>query len=70
MADFEYRVIVPEYHNSEFGFDLYEGEIVTDGDFPEPDIPGVLVARGVLEYVDQDTEAARLAAAPIDDEDE
>ena len=66
--DFEYRV-VKDYVHPDFGFVLNEDDIVTDAFFPEPDIPGQLMGKGVLEIADQDAEAARLAdSAPVDDE--
>ena len=63
---YEYRV-VKNYVDHEFGFELVEGDIVTDEWFPEPDIPASLVGRGVLEPADMETEAARLADAPEDE---
>lgn len=57
---FEYRV-VKDYEHPHFDFVLYEGDILVDADFPEPDIPAMLYGRGILEYVDQEREAARLA---------
>jgi hypothetical protein len=64
---YEYRVM-RDYHNAEFDFDLVEGDIVTDDQFPEPDIPAMLVGRGILEPADMEAEAARLADAPEDEE--
>ena len=64
---YEYRV-VKNYHNQEWDFDLVEDDIVTDGDFPEPDIPANLVGRGVLEPADMEAEAARLAGTAPEDE--
>lgn len=60
---YEYRVL-KDYECAEFY--LAEGDIVTDDDFSEPDIPGRLMGRGVLEPADMDAEEARLAAAPDD----
>lgn len=53
------------------GEQLHEGEILTDADFYEPDMPANLIGRGVLEPADMETEEVRLADAevePIKDE--
>lgn len=57
---YEYRV-VRDYHNSEWDFDLVAGDIVTDDQFPEPDIPGGLVGRGILEPANTEVETERLS---------
>lgn len=62
---YQYRVIAEEYVDPEFGFTLFSGELVTDADFPEPDIPGRLIGMGVLEPADMDAELARLSGAPV-----
>ncbi len=66
---YEYRV-VKDYHDKEHGFDLREGEIVTDDDFHEPDIPARLVDRGVLEAADMEAEAERLKLFDVFDQDD
>ncbi len=59
---YEYRVL-KDYEDSHWGFYLVEGDIVTDADFPEPDIPSNLVGKNVLEPADMEAEGARLADA-------
>jgi len=72
MNVFEY-VVLRDYVYPEFGLVLNEGDIVTDAFFPEPDIPANLRARGILGYVDEEREAARLAddgyGSAVDDTD-
>jgi hypothetical protein len=60
MSAYEYRV-VKDYYSKEWDFELVEGDIVIDADFPEPDIPQYLIGRGVLEPADKKAEAKRLA---------
>ncbi len=60
---YKYRVI-KNYVDREFDFELVAGDIVTDEQFPEPDVPARLVGRGVLEPADMEAEAARLSDAP------
>ncbi len=55
---YEYRVIKDYTYQGE---DLHEGEILTDADFYEPDIPANLIGRGVLEPADMEAEEVRLA---------
>jgi hypothetical protein len=62
MGTFEYR-FTRDYEMSDWGVTWAAGDVVVDADFPEPDIPANLVGRGILEYVDQEQEAARLADA-------
>ena len=66
---YEYKV-VKNYHSTEWDFDLVEGDVVTDAQFPEPDIPANLIGRGVLEPADAETEIARLAYTEPDEDDE
>jgi hypothetical protein len=60
---YEYRVVT-DYHSNEHDFDLVAGDIVTDSQFPEPDIPANLVGMGVLEAADMESEMARLSDNP------
>lgn len=60
---YEYRVL-KDYHDNEHDFNLAKGDIVTDDDFHEPDIPARLVGRGIIEAADQDAEAERLSGDP------
>lgn len=66
---YEYEVM-KDYHSIEWDFDLVKGDIVTDDDFPEPDIPSELVGRRVLQAADMEAEAARLADPPEVEEEE
>lgn len=59
---YEYRVL-EDYQDGRWGFYLVKGDIVTDADFPEPDIPSNLVGKRVLEPADMEAEAIRLADA-------
>ena len=62
---YEYRV-VRDYVSQPHGFELRVGDIVTDSQFPEPDIPAQLIGRGILEPADMEAEALRLADAEED----
>lgn len=59
---YKYKV-VKNYRSEEWDFELMEGDIVTDGQFPEPDIPSMLIGKGVLEPADIKAEQKRLADA-------
>jgi hypothetical protein len=56
---YEYRVI-KGYYSQEWDFELVEGDIVTDSQFPEPDIPADLIGRGVIEPANMKAEKKRL----------
>lgn len=64
---YEYEV-VRDYHDSIYDFDMNEGDIVTDADFDEPDIPARLVGMGVLKPADMEAEEARLADGEPDED--
>ena len=72
---YEYRV-VSDYYSQEWDSHLVAGDIVTDADFPEPDIPARLVGMGIIEAADMDAESVRLSDNPqvvepvIEDDDE
>lgn len=42
-----YEVIVTEYHNHEFGFSLYAGDVFQHEDV-EPDLIADLLSRGIV----------------------
>lgn len=54
-------LVVKDYHDAEWDFDLVEGDFVTDTQFPEPDIPADLLGKGVLEPADMEKEKSRLS---------
>ena len=56
---YEYKV-VKNYQSQEWDFELVEGDIVNDAQFPEPDITAYLIGRGVLEPADKKAEEKRL----------
>ena len=64
---YEYRVTRDYMFQGE---QLHEGEILTDADFHEPDMPASLVGRGILEPADMEAEAVRLADAEPSEDDE
>jgi hypothetical protein len=59
MSDYQYRV-VKDYYDNEFGYQLVSGEVVSDNDFAEPDMPARLVGLEVLEAADKKAENKRL----------
>ena len=67
MTMYEYRV-TRDYTFE--GQQLHEGEIVTDADFYEPDMPSNLIGRGVLEPADMKAEEERLAYEEPDEDEQ
>jgi hypothetical protein len=64
---YQYRVL-KDYSDVEWDYDLVEGDIVTDVDFPEPDHPARLIGKQVLEPANMEAEKLRLADVEPDDE--